>query len=297
MTTRFLYITDTHWGAVPDKGWSVQPRDPAKFDRVHEALKQWLSRQDPPVDFVLHGGDVVDDGSTAQIVHATGKLAELEATGPRVLLCLGNHDLEKPESMAHWRLHHNGMLPDDSGSYVVTFDALHLYVLTHHWNTIDPPHYWHREAGQTPLLDDEQRETFERFASSADRPVVVAVHAPAQSVPPSQSGLAVDMHVPDAAWRAYLLGVIDRFPAIRLVLTAHAHVHTLRQEKQCVVAGTSALFETPFEAKLITVNDHTFEMQTLCLGEMFGIQGQYRQDKAFAQGKAQQRTASWSSEM
>lgn len=294
MSTRFLYITDTHWGAKPGVGYIVQPRDPSKFEAIHQGLKQWLSQQDPPIDFIVHGGDVVNNGTREQIIHATAKLAELTTPNRPLYIGLGNHDLEELDSMANWRKHHLGMLPDESGSFAVSFPAFHLYMLAHHWNHTTPPHYWDRASGQAPLLDDQQRENFEAFAANADRPIVLAFHSPVQSIPPSQSGHDVELHVPDPAWRAYILSVIDRFPAITLVLTAHAHVHTLSREKQCVIAGTTAFFETPYEAKLITISENEFDLQTLSFGDLMNIPGEYNPEKAYAQGEDEHRSTKWS---
>lgn len=290
MTTRFLYITDTHWGARPNEGYAVQPRDPSKADALYQGLRQWLAQQDPPIDFVLHGGDVINDGTPEQIIDATQKLTAL---GTRVMVCLGNHDLQQAGSMANWRKHHQGLLPDESGSFAVTFPDCHLYVLNHHWHSIDPPHFWDQSKPQSPVLDDKQRSDFEAFAVNADRPIVLAIHAPVQGVVLTQEGKQVELHPPDPAWRQYILSAIDRFDAIKLVLTAHAHINTLGHEKQCVIAGTSAFSETPYEAKLVALDGKQITIQTLVFGDILKVAGDYRPEKAYAQGNDAQRNLSW----
>jgi predicted phosphodiesterase len=291
MTTRFLYITDTHWGAQPNMGYTVQPRDPAIFEDIHLALKQWLARQPESIDLILHGGDVVNDGTEPQII---GAVSRLKSLGLPVHVCLGNHDLEQPSSITSWRKHHQGLLADVSGSYRLALKDLDLYVLAHHWDQIDPPHYWNRAGPQVPLLDSKQLQDFEDFARGAMRPIVLAVHAPVLGVPPSQSGQPEEVHKPAPTWRDTIFSLIDRCPAIALVLTGHNHMHTLARHRQAVIASTTSLTETPFQARVIEVNNNHFTMNTVQLCDLLTAPAPaILPAKAYAVGSDEQRFAQW----
>lgn len=56
--TRFLYLADTHLGANP-MGYRQQTCYPEKLQQIVSALRQYLSASGG-VDFILHGGDMLD---------------------------------------------------------------------------------------------------------------------------------------------------------------------------------------------------------------------------------------------
>lgn len=282
--TRFLYITDTHWGALPGQGWGQQPRDPDRFEELTDGLRNWLVRN--PVDFVMHGGDATEHGTATQIEYAATTLASLNVP---VYLCLGNHDLAELDSIANWRRLAQNVLPGGRETYVVRQPEFDLYVVSHHWNTLDPPHHWDK-GGQVSRFDAVQLAALERHLSHADRPVILVVHAPAADIPAAQTGLAEAIHPPDPDWRTTILGLTQRHAALRVILTAHNHTNTLHMADGCAILSTASLVETPFEARLITVDANAIDIQTLRFGDLLNMRGEYDQDKAWVQGGLAQRT-------
>lgn len=283
--TRFLHITDTHLGVVPGRGWALQRRDPRKLGSLMECLRGWLTRN--PIDFVLHGGDATEDGTPAQIGEAVDQLAAL---GPPAYLCLGNHDLSGVESIRDWRRMGASVLPGGRESFVVRREQFDLYVLAHHWNRTDPPHHWDK-TGQTPRIDAQQQAALEEHLRRAERPVILAVHAPVADIPPEQTGHAQPFHPPDPEWRATIVGLIRRHRSLRMVITGHNHANSLHYEDGRAIVSTAAFAETPFEARLIEVDADAIHLQTLCFRDLLGIEGDYDLDKSWVQGGEAQRRA------
>ncbi len=67
--TRFLYIADTHFGADP-VGYQQQQAYPCKLAEIVSAACDAFVG-DGGVDFVLHGGDMIDATSDDAIRRAT----------------------------------------------------------------------------------------------------------------------------------------------------------------------------------------------------------------------------------
>lgn len=84
MTVRFLHITDTHISA--DQSFSAYGHRP--YDNLKQLIAI-INELPYTVDFILHTGDVVEDGSAAAYQEARRLLADLR---PPVYYVAGNHD-------------------------------------------------------------------------------------------------------------------------------------------------------------------------------------------------------------
>ena len=175
--TRFLYLTDTHLGAGRE-GYTQQCRYLEHFDRLLGGLRAWISRN--RIDFILHGGDLTEDGSRVQIKNAIARFKTLNVP---FYLCLGNHDLTSPQSIAWWLNYHAGAFADGTPSFAVETENTVLFVMANHWDKLSPAHYWDRNLPQVPLLDEVQKAKFESLLKSTPKPVIVAVHAPLNAIP------------------------------------------------------------------------------------------------------------------
>lgn len=282
--TTFLYIADTHIGAGPE-GYTQQPRALERLAALLSGMRSWLATNN--VDFVLHGGDLVEHGDEDEIREAVAMMVSLDVP---VYLCLGNHDLSLPESRGYWRRHGGALLPEGRGerggrfSYAVPFAEFNLYVMAHHWNSLEPPHCWQPRDQLTPLLDEEQKRRFEEFLAAKRKPVIAAVHALLNAIPAAQTGWAEDFHLPDAAFREYFLSLAERFPHFKLVLAAHNHVNTSAEQNSLVTMTTAALVESPFEARLIEVTAGNIQVSTVAFGKILGLEYEYDESKAWVQG-------------
>ena len=263
--TRFIYLTDTHLGACNDSGYHTQPRRVNLAEALVEALGRWIDRHD--VDFVLHGGDIVD-AATAELIHRSTVLFS-RLTVP-TYLCLGNHDLMEPGAIEQWRTLHDGMLPGGKETFSLRFNEFALYVLAHHYGSTDPPHFWDAEGGtdtQRPVLDATQRSEFESYVARIDRPVIVAVHAMMNAVPAEQCGAEEDQHAPDRQFHEFFADTARRHGGIRLFLAGHNHVNTIVDQELFVSTTTASFTEGRFDARVITVRDGTIDVQTVSFAD------------------------------
>src|SRR5438132_9640844 len=85
---RFVHITDTHVGPTPDYRLHGFPGLPTL-----EALVERVNNLPFKPDFILHTGDVTDDGSEASYALAKPVLENLKAP---VYYVVGNHDSPPP---------------------------------------------------------------------------------------------------------------------------------------------------------------------------------------------------------
>ncbi|MEP7289125.1 MAG: metallophosphoesterase [Chloroflexota bacterium] len=85
---RFVHITDTHIGPTPQYRVQGQLALPTL-----EALVRTINDLPFEPDFILHTGDIADDGSEAAYALARPVLQQLKAP---IFYLLGNHDRPKP---------------------------------------------------------------------------------------------------------------------------------------------------------------------------------------------------------
>ena len=283
--TRFLYLTDTHLGAGR-KGYIQQSRYLEHFDRLLEGLGVWISEN--RVDFILHGGDLTEDGTCDQIKKS---LAAFNNLNVPFYLCLGNHDLSSLKSISLWINHHAGAFGDGTPNFPVETGDVVLFVMAHHWDTLSPAHYWNRDLPQVPILDEAQKAKLVRLLQSTTKPVIVAVHAPLNAVPASQTGLAADYHVPDRIYLEYFLGLAEKYPNFKLALAAHNHVNTLRNYGHLTTVTSAAFSETPFDFRMIEVGSETIAIRTISLNSRLGLSVDYLTEKKWVQGAEGDRSA------
>lgn len=284
MKIRFLYLTDTHLGGT-EAGYTLQPRCWDRVGLLFDGLSTWLRRHS--VDFILHGGDVIDHGTACEIKMAVSCFSRL---GVPTYLCLGNHDLAQRDSMDHWRSQHGGMLPDGADTFALEFGEFGLFVLGHHWYTTDPPHYWQEDKPQIPLLDDRQRCFLESFLATSDRPVIVATHSPLNAVPSVQTGMPQPFHSPDPEFVNIFRTLARKFDMMKLILCGHNHANSVYDHGGFVTMTTASFTETPFDVRTITVCDEAVEVETISLADLVSnLPVQYRAGYDWVMGGSAQR--------
>jgi len=155
--TRFIFIADTHCGST-EKGYQQQKRYPDNIPGIIEKLDDWI-RQDASIDFVLHGGDMIDFTSKENILNAV-KFFSLSVP---VYLCLGNHDLTKEDALDMWLTYAPSFFPEGKPNYVIRHKDITVYVIPNHW--CEHPYYWEEE-----LFPHFREEQFEFITNEVKRP-------------------------------------------------------------------------------------------------------------------------------
>ena len=274
-----MHMADTHIGASATEGFMMQPRQPQCEAALYGRLRRWIAEND--VDFVVHGGDMVDRATIANIEHATDLYASLDVPA---LLCPGNHDVTEPDAIDLWRRSRHRLFPDAGPTFGVQAADVGVFVLAHHWDTLDPPHYWDRTSAQKPLVDDGQRSALDAFCARATTPVVLVLHAPVNPIPATQTGLDHDIHVPDDELCALVRDVAERHTNIKLVMSGHNHANTASDHGPVVSMTTASFSETPFDARVVSATDGVIEVRTVSFAEMLGESFDYNPDQAWVQG-------------
>lgn len=287
---KFLYVCDTHFGDAPADPWHIQPRCPQLMPALFDRLAAWLA--DNRFDFVLHGGDAIESASFASITAAADLFSSLPCP---VYLCLGNHDLFGDRALDLWRRHSRGLLPAGQPNYVVERPEATLLVLANHWHDLKRPYYWDEHTPQTPLLDESQRLLLETTLAESARtrkPVILALHSPILAMRPDESAAGLPDETLSPALFSYLQDRAARYPSLKLLLAGHSHVSRIRRLGPLPVVATAAFGESPFEGRLIIVDDSgSIRVETLTFASLFGLPAPYDASKAFAQGSPSDRTA------
>ena len=279
--SRFLYIADTHLGAHP-MGYFQQPAYPERLPELLAALDACIADLGG-VDFILHGGDMLD-ALTPDNLRAAARLFRLRAP---LYLCLGNHDLTAANARATWLQAAPHLFATATPNYSIATPDCAVHVVTTHW--CEQPYYWREELAER-LLDDESAWLEQAIAAHPQPVQLIVTHSPVFGLPPEQTGEAQPIHPPRDAFRDQLLGLVSRHPAVRCVLGAHNHLnlHVVRNGVHFVTA--SSFVEAPFECKLFEVSATELRMTTLPLAARAAFDWSYDFDKTFVQGRAGDRS-------
>ncbi len=184
--TRFIYITDTHIGANGE-GYHQQPQYAGNLPRMLECLDQWIQSH-PGIDFVLHGGDMVDL-ATEENIRAARVLFSLSVP---VYLCLGNHDMTDARALDIWLREAPDFFPGGGVNYTLDFAGAQIHVLPNHWD--DTPNYWDG-AHLRPHFREEQVSYLRDKAAVVDCQIL-CTHSEVAAVPSAQTGFEKPYHTP-----------------------------------------------------------------------------------------------------
>ena len=256
----FLFVTDTHIGN-DGTGWGHHPLRPDLLAQIIPALSEYA--QSHAVAFVLHGGDLIDNGLKSQIDQAQELWRRLEAPW---YLCLGNHDLAQPESYAHWLSEWPDAFAGPAVDYVINCDIADVYVLANVWpgETAEPSHWWNREYPDCPGILRTQLEWLdEALAARSDRPAILVTHAALDPLPAELTGLGEATHVPAPTYAGPLCDLLARHNHVKLVLSGHCHATCLTRHGQRTHATTSAFCEPPFQMRRVSITPSSITLETL----------------------------------
>ena len=242
MPTRFVFLADTHLGTL-SPGYQQRPAYPDRLPVLLEALCSWMASHGP-VDFVLHGGDLVDAPTIANL-RAAGE--RLRLTVP-AYLCLGNHDLHSEGALAAWLDACPALFPGGQPSFDLEWPHGVLHVIPNHWD--DLPFFW-GDTLDAHLLPDQVKALGEALDRRPDVPHVLATHSPVFGVPPEQTGLPEPIHAPSMRFTEQILDLVRRHPCLQLVVGGHNHLNMDIEANGCRFATTSSFVEEPFQFKLV----------------------------------------------
>jgi hypothetical protein len=282
--TRFIYIADTHVGAAKE-GYHQQPCYAEHLPALLRSLDNWIQRH-PGIDFVLHGGDMVDQVSVDSVKTARSWFA----LSVPVYLCLGNHDMTHPDAGAIWL----GEAPDffikESLNFNIPGDAGQIHVMPNHW--CETPVYW---DGQhlSPRFATEQLAYFDKLETTGmGLTHLICMHSELAAVPTAQTGFKEPYHQPSPAFASPLLDFIQKNRNIRCFLSGHNHINSCvpLRDSGAYAVTVSAFTETPFEFKVVDWHYDSITMRTENLLSECGFQADYDYNKTFVQGRLKDRT-------
>ncbi len=261
---RVVFLTDIHIGAAAD-GFQMQPR---WIDGIPRLLQRFASRMTQLApDLIIVGGDTVEQGIPEQVDQAAAFLARLPA---RTLVCLGNHDLTRPDSVRLWRDRLANLKHVILADAMIPMPDCDIIALNTHWldTAGHPRQQW--TAGEYPLaaITEEQTKRLDEWLGrSSDRPAILAMHAQLNGVPADVCGRDAPFEPPLRAFEEAARRVIERHPRLRLTLSGHCHAAcAIRQGARVELTGTSYT-ETPHQFHVIDLKDNTLSVTTQSIAE------------------------------
>ena len=277
---RFVYIADSHVGAG-DVGYRQQPRYADRLPELVALLDAWI-RQAGDIDFVLHGGDMVDAASVDNVRAAR----ELFRFSVPVYLCLGNHDLSRKNALDLWRVEAPAFFPDGDPVFTVRRPECIVHVVPTQW--CDTPYFW-RDAQQPHFLPGHLERVEAAIAENPAAVHVLCTHGDIFEIPPEQTGFTFAYHPPLATYTQTVADFVRKWPQVRCVLAAHNHLNTRVERDGAHFATVSAFTETPFEFKVVQVDLGALSMTTRNLLPDVTFKALYDYDKTFVQGRQKDR--------
>ncbi len=278
--TRFLLIADTHWGAGTG-GFKVQPKYDEKLPEILTALKSWMAENDP-IDFILHGGDMVHHPTHTGIQQAI----DLFQFDIPVHLCIGNHDLTIPDCLQDWLSLAPNFFGNNSPNYTVEAKDCIIHVIPNQY--CDTPYFWER-ISEAYFLETQIRYLETQLSARPESPHIILTHSPVLGIPVDRTGFDKPYHVPAEQFTECVTQIAEKFN-IPCVLGAHSHVNMNEVQNGVHYITVSSFVETPFEFKLFEIDQSTLKMTTLNLLDRINFDAVYNFDQTFAQGRLCDRT-------
>jgi hypothetical protein len=272
---KFIYLADTHIGASNDTGYRKQARYLNHFQELIECLGKYI-KTSGDIDYIIHGGDIVDNTTHELIIKATYFFDQLPCP---TYLVLGNHDLTVHNSLDMWLEYAPQFFPDGKPNFRLVNNGVQIDALVCNWCEL--PAYWNPEKQQIPWLSATQLAQITNLKEGCYTQLVIT-HSPVYGLPPEQHGGNGIMHAPQGGFSEKLLGHLN---CTSLVLGAHNHMNMSVKRDDCCFATVAAFSETPFEFKLIEVTPQKLSMQTLQLGHKISFSTEYDIDSAYVQGR------------
>lgn len=290
--SKFIHITDSHWGVDATKfntvNYHIQQGYPDQAQEIVDALCRYIEKEE--IDFIVHSGDITDDGSVQQIELCKKLFANIPVP---LYLCLGNHDVMDLEARTRWLEKAPEFFPGDSVDFTVQTDDCHLHFVPNQWTPGASDYYWKdvQHAGLAP-----QQLEFLQTALAKNRDVYhcVVTHSPVHAIDEGQMGPAMGRHAANDDFIAHFARLSEQFPHLRVVISGHSHHNMYVNEHDCHFVSTSALLESPFDCKIFNFNNaaKTIDMYAHSLAADVSFATSYDHNKNYAQGRMWDRSFS-----
>jgi len=274
--TRFVVLADTHLGAS-STGFQQQRKYPERLPALLAALKSWILA-DGGIDFVLHGGDMIEKTREGLISTAV----DLFDFPVPVYLCLGNHDLTLPTARSLWMDLAPGFFPDRRPEFpIITQDGI-IQVVPNHWG--DSDYHWNA-SNEARLSPDQVAFLRENLHARPRLPHLIVTHSPVIGIPVEQTGFAEPFHSPVASFTDIFTGLASKHPNLQCVLGAHNHVNMHVKHRGVDYVTVSSFIEAPFEFKVFEIFPDSVSMSTVSLAESLDFEAEYDESRSFVQGR------------
>ncbi len=265
-------------------GYQQQRGYPERLPEILAAVCECLSASGG-VDFILHGGDMIDCTSEGNIAAA----ADAFDLPVPVYLCLGNHDLTRPDAVEQWLALAPQFFINGAPDYTVVSRDCVVHVAPNHW--CECPFYW--KDTQHARLSPAQTERLRRELSMQPNLAhVLLTHSPVYGLPVAQTGFSEPYHCPDLSFTGQVSGFAEAHRALKCVLGAHSHMNMRVTHDGVDFVTVSSLVETPFEVKLFEVTAERMEMSTIALRSALTFGVEYETGRSFVQGRPVDRSFS-----
>ena len=279
--TRFIYLSDTHWGT--DKpSYSMQHAEPNKLPELLVALEEWIAKKGP-VDFVLHGGDMIDSTSRENIDF----VAQAFQLSVPVYLCLGNHDLTCSNAVEMWldRAPHFFL---GKINFSIETSNCSLHVVPNQWGPV--PYHWN-DVQKPYFLLEQEKFINNGLSRNPNRIHVLSTHSPFHGVPVEQTGLKDLLHQPPRVFQEKGYSILRTHRNLQCILSAHSHINTRIEQKGKYLVTSSSFVEVPFDFKCINISNDQITMSTHSLLDQTNFKSNYYDfTKTFVQGRECDRT-------
>ena len=280
LMTRFIYIADTHLGASPETYFQQNPyRD--KLSEILAALDAWI-RQNGRIDFVIHGGDMVESPSEDSI----GRAANLFRLSVPVHFSIGNHDMRAANAPELWLRLAPELFRGNKLDFSLQRADCTIHVVPTQW--CDTAYFW-KEEMKEHFLPEQVSALETGLAKSPDLPHILVTHGPVLGLPTDQTGFDAPYHPPVESFTQSILALAERHPNLACVLSAHSHCNMHVKVGRVHYVTVSALPESPFEFKLIEVGEGRLMMKTLNLISSVNFDAEYDLSHTFVQGHEKDR--------
>jgi hypothetical protein len=257
----FFYLTDSHTGN-DGTGWGHHSSRPDLLPQLIAALKHRMTLC--PVDMILHGGDITDNGTVQQQLLVKKLWSQLPVP---IRLCLGNHDLDGEESPETWPANVPEFFEDNELDYMIECGPADVYVVACGWlNNHDRVSRWFNAnySNRPGILNTQLKWLSGRLTSRAHRPAILAIHAQLDPLPPTLTGLEKPVHLAHPNYTQPIFDLLNRFPNVKLVLSGHCHATCLTRHGSRVHLTTSAFCEPPFQVREISIEYNIIRVRTIC---------------------------------
>jgi len=277
---KFVYITDTHYGGAKVQFFE-QPSYPDKLPKLLSLLDARI-RKDKDIQFVVHGGDMVNQCSEEVIQ----KLPEVFQLSVPVYLCLGNHDLTHQDALKHWLRSASVFFPARTPYFSLPLDQCFLHIVPNQWG--DTPYYWEEEQ-DSKFPPDQLEEVGKTVQQNPKCTHIFCTHSNIIGVLPEQSGFDKPYNSPKGSFSQQVFTFVERYPQVRYVISGHTHVNTNVKINEIRYLTASSFVETPFEYKIFEVKDGKVSMSTENLVREINFLAEYDFNKTFVQGRLEDR--------